>query len=392
MTKINKTILYLIFLTIIRVDINSQEQKLTVAEIFKKVSNSVVKVFAYDFDGIPTSQGSGVVIGEGKIITNYHVFDGNDKLEIQHFSESYSNIRIIYANPDPEIDILVLSVLDCNLPPIQISKTDDDVYIGAKVYTIGSPKRFENTITDGIISGIRSYTDTSNYSIQITAGITHGSSGGAVVNESGELIGISTFAYEYTNINLNFALPIYLVNDDSKWCKPNDENCLENLEKSCKAYNLTTVALKKLELFYEFPIENNISQVINMVKESFELKSYQYRNQDVIFKILKKFKLNEKHFEEIKELGKYFGEGFEKLLNGLKQAELKKNYFQAYHDLIDAVSKEKDNRHYYYFLAMAYAMNGKIDSAFKFMRKASFLGDKDANEWLLRKNIQLQFY
>jgi len=337
MTKINKTILYLIFFTLFRVDVNAQEQKLSVAEIFKKVSNSVVKVLAYDFDGITITQGSGVVIGEGKIITNYHVFDGNEKLEIQHFDKSFSDIRILFA--DPCTDLLILQVNDCNLPPIQISKTDEDVYIGAKVYAIGSPEGFENTITDGIISGIRSYTDTRNYSIQITAGITHGSSGGAVVNEYGELIGISTFIYEFTNINLNFALPIYFVNDASKWCQLNDETCLENLEKSCKAYNLTTVALKTLELFYEYPIENNISQVINMVKESFELKSYQSRNQDVIFTILKKFNLNEKHFEEIKGLEKYFGEGFESLLNGLKQAELKKNYFQAYHDLIPDLSK-----------------------------------------------------
>lgn len=102
--------------------------------------------------------------------------------------------------------------------------------------------------------------------------------------------------------------------------------------------------------------------------------------------------MKENHFEEIRDLKKYFGVGFEDLLNGLKQAELKENYFQAYHDIIDAVNIEKDNCHYYYFLAMAYALNGKIDSAFKFMLKARYCGDKDAAEWLKRNNIQYRFY
>jgi len=390
MNKLYNILFLSLLLPAFILNINAQEQKLNTADIFAKVSNSVVKVYAYDFNGIPNSQGSGVVIGKGKIITNYHVFDGNEKLEIQHFGKSYSDIRILFA--DPNIDLLILQVNDCNLTPIQISKTDDDVYIGAKVYAIGSPREFENTITDGIISGIRNYTDTSNYSIQITAGITHGSSGGAVVNEFGDLIGISTYVYEYTNINLNFAVPIYLVKDDSSWCQSNDETCLESLEKSCKAYNLVTVAVKKIELFYNFAIDNEISDAIKMVRESFESNFFQSRSREVIYKILKKFKLKENHFEEIKNLKKYFGVGFEDLLNGLKQAELKENYFQAYHDIIDAVNIEKDNSHYYYFLAMAYALNGKINSAFKFMLKASILGDKDANEWLQGKNIQYRFY
>lgn len=386
--KVYKILSLSLLLPAFILNINAQEQKLTIAEIFSKVSNSVVKVNAYDFEG-NVSQGSGVVIGKGKIVTNYHVFDGNDKLEIQHFGKTFNDIRVLFA--DPEVDILVLQVLNCNLPPIQVSKNDDDIYIGAKVYAIGSPEGFENTITDGIISGIRNYPD-SILSIQITAGITHGSSGGAVVNEFGELIGISFFGVETTNINLNFAIPIYIVKDDSSWCQSNDETCLENLEKSCKAYNLVTVAVKKIELFYNFPIENEISDAIKMVKESFELNFFQYRNRKEIYKILKKFKLRENHFEEIRNLKKYFGEGFEDLLNGLKQAELKENYFQAYHDIIDAVNIEKDNCHYYYFLAMAYALNGKIDSAFKFMLKARSLGDNDANEWLERKNIQFRFY
>ncbi len=76
------------------------------------------------------------------------------------------------------------------------------------------------------------------YWIQVTAGITHGSSGGAVVNEYGKLIGISTLGVEATNINLNFAVPIYLLKGFNGWCAIDDNICLEKLEKFCLAYNI----------------------------------------------------------------------------------------------------------------------------------------------------------
>lgn len=64
--------------------------------------------------------------------------------------------------------------------------------IGQRVYAVGSPLGFENTISEGIISGLRSYEESGKDFIQITASISPGSSGGAVVNDKGELIGIST--------------------------------------------------------------------------------------------------------------------------------------------------------------------------------------------------------
>ena len=72
---------------------------------------------------------------------------------------------------------------------------------------LGSPLGFENTISEGIISGLRSYDETGKNFIQITASISPGSSGGAVVNDKGELIGISTLTVKEGQ-NLNFAIPI----------------------------------------------------------------------------------------------------------------------------------------------------------------------------------------
>jgi len=79
--------------------------------------------------------------------------------------------------------------------------------VGQRIYAIGSPKGFENSISEGIISGLRSYNELRKNYIQITASISPGSSGGAVVNNKGELIGISTLTVK-DGQNLNFAIPI----------------------------------------------------------------------------------------------------------------------------------------------------------------------------------------
>jgi len=79
--------------------------------------------------------------------------------------------------------------------------------VGQKVYAIGSPLGFENSMSEGIISGLRNYDEMERNLIQITASISPGSSGGAVVNDKGELIGISTLSAKEGQ-NLNFAIPI----------------------------------------------------------------------------------------------------------------------------------------------------------------------------------------
>ena len=82
----------------------------------------------------------------------------------------------------------------------------DLLKVGQKIYAIGSPLGLENTMTEGLISGLR-YTKDEGSFIQISAAISHGSSGGAVVNSNGELIGIST-ATIAKGQNINFAIPV----------------------------------------------------------------------------------------------------------------------------------------------------------------------------------------
>ena len=78
--------------------------------------------------------------------------------------------------------------------------------VGEKVYTIGSPLGLENTFSSGEISQLRE-----DNLIQINAPIDHGSSGGALINEYGEVIGITTAGIESSGANLNFAVDIDVV-------------------------------------------------------------------------------------------------------------------------------------------------------------------------------------
>ena len=78
-----------------------------------------------------------------------------------------------------------------------------DVTVGQKVIAIGSPQGLENTVSDGILSGVRDYK--SIRYLQITAPISPGSSGGPVLNESGKMVGVATFQFEKGQ-NLNFAV------------------------------------------------------------------------------------------------------------------------------------------------------------------------------------------
>ena len=202
--KFPNTILLLLLFFIVNYS-NFLSQSLTAEQIYKKVSCAVVVVHAYDENYKFSAQGSGVVINDkGYVVTNYHVLSGNERLEILHGKEVVPYVDIIGI--DVEKDILILKIEAKKFAAIKIGDSKS-LNIGQRVYAIGSPMGLENSISEGIISGLRSVDELKRNFIQITASISTGSSGGAVVNDKGELIGISTFTAK-DGQNLNFAIPI----------------------------------------------------------------------------------------------------------------------------------------------------------------------------------------
>ena len=165
-------------------------QELTAEQIYAKINDAVVTIYTFDANGKILSQGSGVVLNEkGWVVTNYHVYAGAEKLVVKHKEKIVKYSGIIGL--DVEKDILILKIADLSFLPISLGNSDL-LRVGQKIYAIGSPMGFENTITEGIISGLRSYEERTKNFIQVSAAISPGSSGGAVVNAKGELIAITT--------------------------------------------------------------------------------------------------------------------------------------------------------------------------------------------------------
>lgn len=165
------------------------------------LASSIVMIEVHDRSGTCCSTGSGIMIGEaGYILTNCHVVrDGKTfGVRIEDDSTVYMTDELIKYNPVMD---LALIRIDRHLKPIAICRGQQELVRGQRVVAIGSPLGLFNSVSDGIISGFRMISH--KQMIQFTAPISHGSSGGAVLNMYGEVIGISTAGIdEGQNINL----------------------------------------------------------------------------------------------------------------------------------------------------------------------------------------------
>ena len=182
-----------------------QPKELSAEDVYKQASDKVAMVLCYK-DGIPYSQGSGFFIDAKTLITNYHVIEGSNKIELKLTGkeEVFKGAKVIKAAPDYDLAIIQTNQ---QFPYLPIDSTLNDK-VGSKIYTIGNPRGLEGTISEGILSGVRNDEDV-DY-LQITAPISPGNSGGPVINKFGKVIGVSTFTVTNSQ-NLNFAMPIKYI-------------------------------------------------------------------------------------------------------------------------------------------------------------------------------------
>lgn len=165
------------------------------------LASSVVMITIQDEKGASIGTGSGIMLGtEGYILTNNHVTSGGRSysVRIEDDEKSYYTEELIKYNT--VLDLALIRI-PRKLKPLAIYRGEKDLVRGQKVVAIGSPLGLFNSVSNGIISGFRSIEDVEM--IQFTAPISHGSSGGAVLNMYGEVIGISTAGIDNgQNINL----------------------------------------------------------------------------------------------------------------------------------------------------------------------------------------------
>ncbi len=178
-------------------------------EQISEAAKSVVKLNCYDKNGILICTGSGFsVFEEGVIVTNYHVIeDFPARIEIEtELGQKCDITGGIGASAERDIAILLYQHRNTNIeiPRLQVGDSTQ-MKKGEKVVAIGSPLGLVNTVSSGVYSGRNNIGDIPD--IQFTASISHGSSGGALFNNGGEVIGITTGGVKDAQ-NLNFAVPI----------------------------------------------------------------------------------------------------------------------------------------------------------------------------------------
>ncbi len=170
-------------------------------EAIAQLASSVVMIAVCDSMGQVKGSGSGIMIGrDGYILTNFHVTKNGRRfaVRIEDDEEIYMTDEVIKYNA--LLDLAVIRIRR-RLQPIPVYQGRQNLVRGQRVVAIGSPLGLFNSVSDGIIAGFRKVNDVDM--IQFTAPISHGSSGGAVLNMYGEIIGISTAGIdEGQNINL----------------------------------------------------------------------------------------------------------------------------------------------------------------------------------------------
>ncbi|MBU6176046.1 MAG: trypsin-like peptidase domain-containing protein, partial [Planctomycetes bacterium] len=205
----------------VRGESNATIRSTPIVQAIKKAEPAVVniqgnKIVTNTTNGVPTRQevngmGTGVIIDRrGLIITNYHVVDAVEKIEVTLADGSTFIARLI--NYDPETDLAMIKInADRDLPVIQVGRSDD-LLRGETVIAIGNPFGYQNTVTVGVISalhrnipvnGSQEYTDL----IQTNADINPGNSGGPLLNIDGEVIGINV-AVRVGAQGIGFAIPV----------------------------------------------------------------------------------------------------------------------------------------------------------------------------------------
>jgi len=182
------------------------------------VANILTKATEYDFfmDPVPVEgAGSGFVIdAKGYILTNNHVVEGAQSIEVVLGDQSRYPAKVVGA--DPRNDVALVKIEPKSKPLVALPLGDSStIQVGQKVLAIGNPFGFQSTLTTGVVSALGRTVQTSqttfiDEAIQTDAAINRGNSGGPLINSRGEVIGINSAIYtpSGTTAGIGFAIPI----------------------------------------------------------------------------------------------------------------------------------------------------------------------------------------
>lgn len=198
----NKCLFFVVCLTIAL-----SSCKTTLKDIVKEAEQATFVIYTYDEYGTPKGIGSGFFIDkEGTGITNYHVLDGAVKAVLKTSDEEKYEINQVIAS-DRKWDIAKFTIRnDKNKTFNYLKFSNKEIEKGDQVYNISSPMGLEASVSEGIVSSLRSDGQHGNI-IQVTAPISSGSSGSALLDKDGKVFAVATFKYNQGE-SLNFGVAI----------------------------------------------------------------------------------------------------------------------------------------------------------------------------------------
>jgi S1-C subfamily serine protease len=214
----------------------ASDDALTVAEIYERAAPGVVQITSTAAVSDPPTRvvpvpvpapslpeppqqalGSGFVIDKtGHIVTNYHVIEGAEEIEVSFSNQDTLTAKLVGSDPSTDIAVLRVEASSRGLTPLDFGDSDD-VRVGDPVVAIGNPFGLDRSATSGIVSSVQERTITApngypiDHVIQTDAAINRGNSGGPLLNDKGEVIGvnsqISTAEGSSGNVGIGFAVP-----------------------------------------------------------------------------------------------------------------------------------------------------------------------------------------
>ena len=178
-------------------------------QLIARIQPAVVTIIIFDGSGRVIGNASGFFINpRGDLVSNYHVLSRAAKAEIKTFEGRRYPINLVLA-ANPKLDLIKVSAALPAGPPAYLSISPTRPRLGERVIVLSSPLGLDETVSDGMVSGIRRLPGLGEL-VQISAPISPGSSGGPVLNVKGEVLGVA-LGFLNRGQNLNFAIPGNLI-------------------------------------------------------------------------------------------------------------------------------------------------------------------------------------
>ena len=224
-----------------------------------KAANGAIVTIVTAVDDKPIALGTGFIVSaDGVILTNYHVIKTGNVAAVK-FSDGTALAVDGLLAADKNRDLAVIKIHGKTFRTLILGNSDQ-IQIGEDVVAIGNPLGLELTVSNGILSGVRSDEKEGGKFLQTTAPISHGSSGGPLFNMRGQVIGINSMYYEGGE-NLNFAIPVndakHLLRRQSAKLQglPNEPDL--NAPKADVPPTPKVIANERLRAFTECKMEHN---------------------------------------------------------------------------------------------------------------------------------------